>query len=116
MHVRLTPYPAQFHNLPDWFDDRVEILTDRLTIPRGIWLKCSESLLDRLRKRCDGNSDEGQVQRLTEASEAILAILRDEDSASAQSGATPRGESGGAGGVGDAAENSNHDNSMLTPT
>lgn len=79
MHVRLTPYPPQFTKLADFYADRVEIDTDLVTVPPGVWLRCSHELVSRLRRRCEGNFDTEQVQRLNSAADAILEALAQEE-------------------------------------
>lgn len=44
--------------LPWWFADRVEIDSDNLTIPRGVWLAITPELIVRLRKKLDAADGE----------------------------------------------------------
>jgi len=64
MHVNLSPRPPQFLQLPVWFADKVDIDTDRLTIPRGQWLACDSTLVARLEKKRNKSKDDDQVARI----------------------------------------------------
>ena len=72
LFLRPHPHPAQLAELPANFADRVEIDTDRTTIPRGVWLRVTDHLIKRLQKKLSSpRSTEEQVERVT----AILTAI-----------------------------------------
>ena len=79
LFVQLTPPPAQFAYLPDWFGPRVEIEVEDFGIPPGVWLQVNDHTTKRLqmmlkrlrRKPVPSDHEKGQVERI----EQILSTL-----------------------------------------
>jgi hypothetical protein len=49
MHIRTSPKPLISHDMGDMFADHVEIATERLTIPSGVWDRVTPTLIAKLR-------------------------------------------------------------------
>ena len=71
-YVRLSPQPAQFHTMPDWFAPRVEVDTDQLTIERGVWLACTPQLADSITRRADLKEDATERARVLNLAEEVF--------------------------------------------
>lgn len=70
MPLYLQPDSNSLTELPDWFADRVEITTDRLTIPRGVYLIVNAHLVKRLVRKLDRSKGD-QAERIRSILEQI---------------------------------------------
>ena len=64
LFVRMSPFPAHFQVFPFWYSDRIEFKAEGTIVEPGVYLRCNDELLAKLRAKLEKPKDDGQAERL----------------------------------------------------